>query len=346
MTTLSNDIFKFNLQTNSVRVENISPCITINEVVALFNTLIGDIHFNMQNDTLTMEKVTTSLGVCLEIAFFNRDAVTKAMCMSGYTIQGQPLCVYIPCSMYMRIYALPPIDARPLQHTDDRRNLYVLGLPFALTKSEFSNVFSRYGTVMHCVILATVDNSSRRRGFVVMSSHEEAKLAMASLTRTQIKGHTLDISWAVVQRSQGFLDGGDRNMLLDSRSPPRSVSRGIRHDNPEIADANSSASSIDSAESDLAAFTLSLVPTPTLFVTNLPAFLFAQVQDMQSLFYPFGHIKKLKILETSLKGSTSALVEYESAELAQEARETLHGQSYAGQQIAVRFVRSKPSLIL
>lgn len=143
----------------------------------------------------------------------------------------------------------------------------------------------------------------------------------------------------------GFLDGGDRNMLLDSRSPPRSVSRGIRHDNPEIADANSSASSIDSAESDLAAFTLSLVPTPTLFVTNLPAFLFAQVQDMQSLFYPFGHIKKLKILETSLKGSTSALVEYESAELAQEARETLHGQSYAGQQIAVRFVRSKSSLL-
>lgn len=33
--------------------------VTINEVVALFNTLIGDIHFNMQNDTLTMEKVTS-----------------------------------------------------------------------------------------------------------------------------------------------------------------------------------------------------------------------------------------------------------------------------------------------
>lgn len=48
-------------------------------------------------------------------------------------------------------------------------------------------MFSRYGTVSHCVILATVDNSSRRRGFVVMSSHEEAKSAMASLTRTQVK---------------------------------------------------------------------------------------------------------------------------------------------------------------
>lgn len=49
------------------------------------------------------------------------------------------------------------------------------------------NLFSRYGTVTHCVILATVDNSSRRRGFVVMSTHEEAKLAMDSLTRTQLK---------------------------------------------------------------------------------------------------------------------------------------------------------------
>lgn len=55
-------------------------------------------------------------------------------------------------------------------------------------------MFSRYGTVVHCVILATVDNSSRRRGFVVMSSHEEAKLAIASLTRTHIKYILLIIS--------------------------------------------------------------------------------------------------------------------------------------------------------
>lgn len=134
-------------------------------------------------------------------------------------------------------------------------------------------------------------------------------------------------------------------MLLDSRSPPRSLSQSTRHGNPEIGDANSSASSIDPGEHDITTFALSLVPTPTIFVTNLPAFLFAQIQDMQSLFYPFGHIKKLKILETSPKGSTSVLVEYESTGIAQEARETLHGQCYAGQQIAVRFIRSKSSLL-
>jgi hypothetical protein len=40
---------------------------------------------------------------------------------------------------------------------------------------------------MHAVILATVDNASRRRGFVVMSSHEQAKHAMDVLLQMQIK---------------------------------------------------------------------------------------------------------------------------------------------------------------
>jgi len=97
-----------------------------------------------------------------------------------------------------------PSDGVDKNGADDRRNLYVLGLPFALTKlvtfcllaglslidskrNEFASAFSQYGTVSHCVILATVDNSSRRRGFVVMSTHDEARRAMACLTRTLIK---------------------------------------------------------------------------------------------------------------------------------------------------------------
>lgn len=39
----------------------------------------------------------------------------------------------------------------------------------------------------HAVILATVDSSSRRRGFIVMSSHGEARAAMNGLSRRQIK---------------------------------------------------------------------------------------------------------------------------------------------------------------
>lgn len=48
-------------------------------------------------------------------------------------------------------------------------------------------IFSRHGRVLHAVILATIDNASRRRGFIVMSTHAEARLALNSLSRTEIK---------------------------------------------------------------------------------------------------------------------------------------------------------------
>lgn len=48
-------------------------------------------------------------------------------------------------------------------------------------------IFSRYGRVAHAVILATSDNASRRRGFIVMSTHAEARLALNSLSRTEVK---------------------------------------------------------------------------------------------------------------------------------------------------------------
>ena len=56
-----------------------------------------------------------------------------------------------------------------------------------VTRGEFVEIFSRYGRVAHAVILATIDNASRRRGFIVMSTHAEARLAINSLSRTEIK---------------------------------------------------------------------------------------------------------------------------------------------------------------
>jgi len=64
-----------------------------------------------------------------------------------------------------------------------------MNMPVAhgVTRGEFVGIFSRYGKVSHAVILATIDNASRRRGFIVMSTHSEARLALASLSRTEIK---------------------------------------------------------------------------------------------------------------------------------------------------------------
>lgn len=56
-----------------------------------------------------------------------------------------------------------------------------------ISRPEFIKIFEPYGTVAHAVILATLDSASRRRGFIVMSTHQEAKAAMDTLSRTQIK---------------------------------------------------------------------------------------------------------------------------------------------------------------
>ena len=64
---------------------------------------------------------------------------------------------------------------------------YLEHVDHAQKSAEFTELFARYGTVLHSVILATVDNASRRRGFIVMSTHMEAKLAMDSLSRSEIK---------------------------------------------------------------------------------------------------------------------------------------------------------------
>ena len=112
---------------------------------------------------------------------------------------------------------------------DDNENLYVL---VALRKwvsashwldYQLIRYKEHYETISHCVILVTVDNSSCHRGLIVMFTYEEAKLAMSGLMRTWIKsvssralsngaglieigeveGHTVDVSWAVIQCSQG-----------------------------------------------------------------------------------------------------------------------------------------------
>ncbi|KAF9444622.1 hypothetical protein P691DRAFT_786447 [Macrolepiota fuliginosa MF-IS2] len=308
----------FHRNTNSVRVDNVSKSGT-SEIVALFNALVGQIR--------SFHEIKDALGTHLEITFFNRDAATKALCMTGYNIGGAFLAV-TPITSHSA-------NSRIRSSVDDRRNLYVLGLPFALTKrNEFAALFSRYGTVSHCVILATVDNSSRRRGFIVMSTHEEAKLAMSELTRAQIKGHTIDVSWAVVQRSQGFLDGGDRAMLLDSRNAPIPKNE---NNNPYITDTPDTV--FDPVDSDLGSYTSSPDPTATVLVSKLPAILFSQTHDLEPLFYPYGPLKKLQVVGTGLNGTLSVLVQYLSVSAAQEAKEALHGQNYINCRVEVQFLR-------
>ncbi|KAG1889025.1 uncharacterized protein F5891DRAFT_987582 [Suillus fuscotomentosus] len=161
------------------------------------------------------------------------------------------------------------------KNSDARRNLYVLGLPFDLTN-----------TVMHAVILATVDNASRCRGFVVMSSHEEAKRAMS------------------------FLDDADRTMMLASSNP----------------------SSLPEMEFDHQ-------PAPPTISSPQCAFL--EASDLHRLFYTFGLIKEVKLMDSAMlgNGTTTALVEYVNVFDAQEAKEALQRQFFGTSRLEVQFIQ-------
>ncbi|KAI0916035.1 hypothetical protein AcV5_003484 [Taiwanofungus camphoratus] len=320
--TAANPVFKFNREVYMVKVDNIPESVSHREILELFNALIGEIR--------KYEEVVDGSRRVLGLTFQTHDAAKKALCMSGYNVAGVPLAVTVSSpSEFLRI-------GKQRKQPDNRRNLYVLGLPFDLSKSEFVEIFSRYGTVSHAVILATVDNASRRRGFIVMSNHHEAQSAMDALSRTEVKGYTIDVSWAVVQRSQGFLDGGDRTTVLAVNSPSPSPSP------LEFGSLDSAPSSGEVSVASTPAPPCILPPqVASLLVKNLPAMLFSHLTDLYPLFGPFGEIKKIDVLEPGHlhPGNVSVTVEYATVAQAKDARDALHGQLYSHVPVEVEFLQ-------
>ncbi|TFK46828.1 hypothetical protein OE88DRAFT_1774920 [Heliocybe sulcata] len=340
-------VFKFSREAYAVKVQNIAQTASRYEIISLFSNLVGDVRE-------CEESVDDSKGRTMVLTFHTRDACKKALCMSGYTVGGVPLAVSSLCPLNNHR------TGTQVKQSDERRNLYVLGLPFDLTKPEFTAIFSRYGTVRHSVILATVDNASRRRGFVVMSSHAEARAALTALSRTEIKGYRIDVSWAVVQRSQGkyrykcfsafflihpfslsgFLDGGDRTMML---SRPASASMDESDDSPGPDLVNSVGDHLDVRQESLLTSRSPITDQgATLLVSNLPTLLFSQTVDLYPLFCPFGDIKKLEILEpasaASQPSTISVLLQYACITSAQEAKGALQNQVYAGYAIRLEYM--------
>ncbi|KAH9933786.1 uncharacterized protein B0H18DRAFT_981990 [Fomitopsis serialis] len=331
MTAVPNPVFKFNREMHTIRVENIAESASVQDIVDLFTTLIGEVR--------KCEELKDGSRRVLGLTFLTHDATKKALCMSGYTVAGVPLTVTAVS------HSEAKNNAKQGKQSDARRNLYVLGLPFELTKSEFVEIFSRYGTVSHAVILATVDNASRRRGFVVMSTFSEARAAMDGLSRKEIKGHTIDVSWAVVQRSQGFLDGGDRTTAL-GQSPPSTPSP-YEFRVPESSPTSAQCSLRSTPVPEQGPMNMLSVQPASLLVSNLPAVLFSEMADLYPLFCPFGEIKNLEILDSSVaaldRGDISVRVEYETLAQAEDAYSALQGQMYSSKPVKVEFTH-KPTV--
>ena len=166
----------------------------------------------------------------------------------------------------------------------------------------------------------------------------------------------IDVSWAVVQRSQGqlvtsagflrsadvsivgFLDGGDRSTALPVSTMPASPTE------KETPPENTSTEDLPKGPKS---FVVSTAVASTLLIKNLPSLLFSRPSELEPLLLPFGQIKKLDVLETSgsdtATGFITVAVEYETADSAYEAKMTLDGQVYVNNILKIEFVQSVPS---
>lgn len=96
---------------------------------------------------------------------------------------------------------------------------------------------------------------------------------------------------------------------------------------------------------DPSSLVASLLPSPSLLISNLPTILFSQLSDVDPLVRPYGNVTQVKLLPKStsdaLCDTVSVAVEFEAVAHAQDAKEALHGQVYANSTLLVQFVQPK-----
>jgi RNA recognition motif-containing protein len=95
--------------------------------------------------------------------------------------------------------------------------LYVGGLPYSVSDTRLSEVFSAHGTVESARVIADkFTGQSRGFGFVEMSSGSEAQSAISSLNGTDLDGRTLTVNEAKPMARRD--DGGGRNNRQGGRT--------------------------------------------------------------------------------------------------------------------------------
>lgn len=93
-------------------------------------------------------------------------------------------------------------------------NIYVGGLPYAVTAEQLQELFGTYGTVDSArVIMDKYTGQSRGFGFVEMRSSAEGQQAIQALNGTQLSGRTITVNEARPreQRSDNRFGGRNRS---------------------------------------------------------------------------------------------------------------------------------------
>ncbi|KAK6942520.1 RNA recognition motif domain, partial [Dillenia turbinata] len=92
--------------------------------------------------------------------------------------------------------------------SSESRRLYVGNLPFSMTSSQLSEVFSEAGRVDYVeIVYDRVTDRSRGFGFVTMGSHEEAQEAIRKFDGSQVGGRTVKVNFPEVPQ------GGEREVM-------------------------------------------------------------------------------------------------------------------------------------
>ncbi|GJJ14896.1 hypothetical protein Clacol_009166 [Clathrus columnatus] len=249
-----------------------------------------------------------------------------------------------------------PKIAKPKHGSESRRNLYVLNLPHDLTEyfsfsQDYHNLFAPHGTPTHTVLLKTHDSCSRRRGFVVMSTHEEAQDVIKWLDGICIRdiidysGFQLRVTWANIDRSNGM-----KHSIYSQLLTPNVLGFLSGYDRfDSIQGETLTAGPVTCANTQTETHITGL-DTSTIVASNIPIALFP-ANELDILFKPFGQIKRIQIVSSNLASShpfvtlapasplaQAAIVTYDNAPNAIAAKNTLHGQVYEGFTLAVGFV--------
>lgn len=139
------------------------------------------------------------------------------------------------------------------------------------------------------------------------------------------------------------MDGGDRTTVLN-QSPPSTPSPyefGPSRSSPSSAQCSLRSTPVPEQQGPINVLPVQPV---SLLVINLPAVLFSQLADLYPLFCPFGDIKNLQILDSSVaaldRGDISVEVEYATFAQAHDAYVALQGQMYSTKPVEVEFLRN------
>ena len=82
--------------------------------------------------------------------------------------------------------------------------LYVGGLPYSVSDSQLSGLFSGHGTVESArVITDRMTGRSKGFGFVEMSAQSEAEAAIEALNGTDLEGRNITVNEAKPRESRG-----------------------------------------------------------------------------------------------------------------------------------------------